>query len=110
MFDHLTDVVALLEYIDEILEALATDGRYALYVRDLSRLVTWLRSQSRGRVVFTGAGGRGISRGVGEQSQSPRRGNTDPAHDAAGMRKRWRSLFAQLRRLSGRPTYRVVSG
>jgi hypothetical protein len=55
MFDHLTDLDALLQYAEELLETLSTDGRYIMYVRDLSRIVSWLRSQSNGRVIVIGA-------------------------------------------------------
>jgi hypothetical protein len=54
MIDYVTDLVALLEHIEELLETVSTDGRFLLYVRDLSRLVSWLRTQSRGRVILTG--------------------------------------------------------
>jgi hypothetical protein len=54
MIDQVTDLVAVLEYAEELLEALARDGRLLLYVRDLTRLVRWLRTQPRSRAIMIG--------------------------------------------------------
>jgi len=64
MIDRLTDVVSLLEYIEELLETLSTDGRLLLYTRDLTRLVAWLRTQPRSRAIMLGTVGAGLLMGV----------------------------------------------
>ena len=44
------DVVSVLERFEELLEGLSDDGRVLFYARDLTRLVTWLRTQPRSRL------------------------------------------------------------
>ena len=64
MADWLTDVVSVLERVEEILEGLSGDGRLSFYGRDLTRLVAWLRTQPRSRVLVLGALGAGVLVGM----------------------------------------------
>jgi len=60
MTDWLTDVASMLERVEEMLESLSGDGRLSFYGRDLTRLVAWLRTQPRSRVLVFGALGAGL--------------------------------------------------
>ena len=58
------DVVSVLERFEELLEGLSDDGRVLFYARDLTRLVTWLRTQPRSRLVLGGLGAGVLPDGV----------------------------------------------
>ena len=58
MADWLTDVASVLDSLEEILEGLA--GHLLLYARDLTRLVAWVRTRPRSRVLVLGALGAGL--------------------------------------------------
>jgi hypothetical protein len=60
MTDWLTDVASVLDGLEEILEGLSGDGRLLSYARDLTRLVAWVRTQPRARVLVLGALGAGL--------------------------------------------------
>ena len=60
MADWLTDVESWLERVEEMLEGLSGDGWLSFYARDLTRLVAWLRTQPRSRVLVLGALGVGL--------------------------------------------------
>jgi len=55
----LKDVVPMFQRLEDLLETLATDGRFLAYARDLTSVVAWLRSQPRRRVLLWGALGAG---------------------------------------------------
>ena len=48
------DVVSVLERLEELVEGLSDDGRLLFYARDLTRLVAWLRTQPRSRLLVLG--------------------------------------------------------
>ena len=58
------DVVSLLERLEELLEGLSDDGRLLFYARDLTRLVAWLRTQPRSRLLVLGGLGVGLLVGL----------------------------------------------
>src|SRR5207244_5357849 len=58
------DVVSILERLEEMVETLSNDGRLPFYARDLTRLVAWLRSQPRSRLLVLGGLGAGVLVGV----------------------------------------------
>jgi hypothetical protein len=60
MTDWLNDVASVLDGLEEILEGLSGDGRPLSYARDLIRLVAWVRTQPRARVLVVGALGAGL--------------------------------------------------
>ncbi len=67
-----------------MLEGLSGDGRLSFYARDLTRLVAWLRTQPRSRVLVLGALGVGLV--VGAVLLSTRR--EQPAAGAGGRFQR----------------------
>ena len=58
------DVVSVLERLEEMVEALSDDGRLPFYARDLTRLVAWLRTQPRSRLLVLGGLGVGLLVGL----------------------------------------------
>src|SRR3989442_1201502 len=58
------DVVSVLERLEELLEGLSDDGRLLFYARDLTRLVAWLRTQFRSRLLVLGGLGGGVLMGL----------------------------------------------
>jgi hypothetical protein len=58
--DWLTDVASVLDGLEEILEALSDEGRLLAAARDVTRLVAWLRTQPRTRVLVLAALGAGL--------------------------------------------------
>jgi len=60
MADWLTDVASVLDGLEEILEGSSGDGHLLGYARDLTRLVAWVRTQPRTRVLVLGALGAGL--------------------------------------------------
>ena len=58
------DVVSVLERLEALLEGLSDDGRLLFYARDLTRLVTWLRTQPRSRLLVLGGLGAGVLVGL----------------------------------------------
>ncbi len=64
MTERVTDLVAVLERVEEEAEALVREGRLFAYARDLTRLVAWLRTQPRSRVLLLAAFGAGVVAGV----------------------------------------------
>ena len=60
MSDWLMDVASVLDGLEEILEGFSGDGRLLLCARDLTRLVAWVRTQPRNRVLVLGALGAGL--------------------------------------------------
>ena len=65
MPDRMIDeVVSVLERLEEMLEALSDDGRLLFYARDLTRLVAWLRTQPRSRLLVLGGLGAGVLVGL----------------------------------------------
>lgn len=78
--DWLSDVVSVLDGLEEILEVVSGDGRLLSYARDLTRLVGWIRVQPRARVLVLGALGAGLvvgavllsNHGQAPQTRQPR--------------------------------------
>ena len=58
------DVVSVLERLEDLLEGLSDDGRLLFYTRDLTRLVAWLRTQPRSRLLVLGGLGAGVLVGL----------------------------------------------
>ena len=86
MTDWLTDVASVLDGLEEILEGLSGDGRLLSYARDLIRLVAWVRTQPRARVLVLGALGAGLL--VGAVLLSTHR-------QAAAGRRPWANLLGE---------------
>jgi hypothetical protein len=60
MTNWLSNVASLLDGLEEILEALSDEGRLLASARDLARLVAWVRTQPRARILVLGALGAGL--------------------------------------------------
>ncbi len=50
--DWIIDVADLLDRLDDLLDRSSGDQRAFVYARDLLRLMTWLRTQPRSRVLL----------------------------------------------------------
>ena len=88
MTERVTDLVSVLQRIEEEAESIVRDGRLFAYARDLARLVSWLRTQPRSRVLLLAALGAGVMAGVVVLLGTINR-PLDPGLEESGLEGHW---------------------